>query len=159
MAQLRPAAFQPRARAHAAERVHDRLEDQPEIACQRFPAQRLATLDGFMFHSKLPLSGGIGRSLSRIILPRSIELKRIQDLQGPSDACNKPVDAVVKGIPPGLINTVENFVAHHCLHHFAPDGRGGERGPSSACSSFTGVGSFIPMKGWTELISRAYKLP
>ena len=158
MAQLRPAAFEPRWRRHATKRVHKCVEDQSEIAGKRFPAQRLVALDRFMFHSQLPLSGGISRSLSRVILPRSIELKRIQDLQGPSDACNKPVDAVVKGIPPGLIITVENFVAHHCLHHFAPDGRGGERGPSSACSSFTGVGSFIPMKGWTELISRAYKL-
>ena len=103
----------------------DRVDKRREFA------QRLAALDWFMFHVELPLSGGIGRSLSRVILPRSIELKRIQDLQGPSDARNKPVDAVVKGIPPGLIITVENFVAHHCLHWFAPEsgvGRGGSSG-------------------------------
>ena len=147
MAQLRPAAFEPRWRRHATKRVHKCVEDQSEIAGKRFPAQRLVALDRFMFHSQLPLSGGISRSLSRVILPRSIELKRIQDLQGPSDACNKPVDAVVKGIPPGLIITVENFVAHHCLHCLRRTGGVGRGARPALDLLFTGVGSFIPMKG------------
>ena len=62
-----------------------------------------------------------------VAVPGCIELDCMQNTQGLCDSFDKPVDAVVKGIASGLIITVENLVAHHCLHIFAPEG-GGEGG-------------------------------
>jgi hypothetical protein len=64
-------------------------------------------------------SGPSGAVLATLV-PGRIELDCSHQPERLSDPGNQPVDAIMQCIASGLILAVINFIAHHCLHWFAP---------------------------------------